>query len=383
MIQAPHVLLIGSSGRNSGKTTFASALIRKFRDTAPITGAKVTAIAERDGACPRGGEGCGVCTSLEGAYCITEEVIGAGTKDTERMAAAGAWKVYWLRVLKDHLEEGARALLDQAGPNTLMICESNSLRTVLEPGLFFMLHPQSRRGMIPRPLFEDTMKQSASQVCNYVDRHIAFNGKSFDFDLDDISIAAGTWALRYPATAIILAGGASERMGRDKAMLDIDGRPLIQHLFEQLRPHFEQVLISANDPSEYAFLGVDIVPDQIPGKGPLMGILSALEASRHDINFIVACDMPDLYVPLLHTMMRAANNHDAVVPRTHLAVEPLFAIYHKRTAPMIRKAMDAGHYSVREAFKTCDIAYVDVEDSQLPRSLNTQEDYQAFVSREP
>ena len=191
MIQASHVLVVGSSGRNSGKTLFVSALIRKFRDVAPIVGAKVTAIAQRDGACPRGGGGCGVCTSFEGTYSITEEGVGAGRKDTERLAAAGAQRVYWLRVLKDYLEEGARALLECAGPHALIICESNSLRTVMEPGLFFMLQPQG----------VNAMKRSASQVRRCADRLVIFDGQGFDFDLDDIRIVDGRWALRRPTTA--------------------------------------------------------------------------------------------------------------------------------------------------------------------------------------
>jgi len=98
-------------------------------------------------------------------------------------------------------------------------------------------------------------------------------------------------------SAALLLGGASSRMGRDKSMLPINGRPMIEHICRKLRPHFSQVLISAGDEERYAFLGAPVIPDRVPDRGPLMGIASALGASAHDRNVVVACDMPD--VPVL------------------------------------------------------------------------------------
>ncbi len=143
MIYAPYMLLIGAAGRDAGKTTFACEIIRRFYE-APICATKVTAIQARDGLCPRGGEGCGVCTSLEGDFCVTEETDARGRKDTQRLLAAGAQRVLWLRVLKSKLEEGARVFLDSFCPDTPLICESNSLRNVVVPGLFLMVkHTES------------------------------------------------------------------------------------------------------------------------------------------------------------------------------------------------------------------------------------------------
>ena len=93
MIQAPNMLMIGSADRNSGKTTFACALIAHLSGRHEIVAAKVTTIQERDGTCPRGGDGCGVCATLDGRFCITEETVRGGTKDTQRLLDAGAFKV--------------------------------------------------------------------------------------------------------------------------------------------------------------------------------------------------------------------------------------------------------------------------------------------------
>ena len=189
MIDAPRMLMLGSSGRDSGKTTFACALIEKLKGRQPLIGAKVTTIRERGGTCPRGARGCGVCGSLQGPYCITEEKFADGAKDTQRLLAAGAKKVYWLRVLKDHLEEGASALLDEIDKSIPVICESNSLRTVVEPGLFLMFRRRAR----------GSIKASAKTVLKHADQVVAFDGQTFDFDLDDLDIADGAWVLRCKA----------------------------------------------------------------------------------------------------------------------------------------------------------------------------------------
>ena len=73
MIKLGGMLMIGSSGTNVGKTELACALLGKFGRNRNIIGIKVTTIRDKDGRCPRGGRGCGVCSSLEGEYCITEE----------------------------------------------------------------------------------------------------------------------------------------------------------------------------------------------------------------------------------------------------------------------------------------------------------------------
>ena len=150
MIRLENMLMIGSSGSNVGKTELACALLRRFSGAREIVGVKVTAIAAQDRSCPRGGRGCGVCSALEGPYQITQESARDSEKDTGKLLAAGAGTVYWLRVRRTHLPQGLAALLEAVGRDTVMICESNSLRQVVEPGLFLLVAPAERRGP-PRP----------------------------------------------------------------------------------------------------------------------------------------------------------------------------------------------------------------------------------------
>ncbi len=184
MIDAPNMLLIGAAGRDAGKTVFACELVRRFREDAVIA-AKVTAIDDQGGACPRGGAGCGVCASLKEDYCITEETNSTGAKDTQRLLAAGADRVLWMRVLKKRLPSGAEALLNQLGGAVPIICESNSLRHVVQPGLFVMLQHQNAT----------TRKDSAQQVYACADAVVYTDGTRFQFDFDRIVFAHNSWQL--------------------------------------------------------------------------------------------------------------------------------------------------------------------------------------------
>lgn len=168
MIKLDGMLMIGSAGSNVGKTELACALLNKFSKNHDIVGIKVTTIKDKDGQCPRGGEGCGVCSSLEGNFCITEETNKTSGKDTARLLAAGADRVFWIRVPKEHLVESITALLDVIGPEAVSICESNSLRQVVEPGLFLMARNND----------SDAWKSSARQVRKYADRIIVSDRKS-------------------------------------------------------------------------------------------------------------------------------------------------------------------------------------------------------------
>ncbi|OHB75536.1 MAG: hypothetical protein A2Z25_07490 [Planctomycetes bacterium RBG_16_55_9] len=353
------MLLIGSAGRNVGKTELACEILRKFSKSHNIVGIKVTTVADE--------KGCGVCSSIYGAYSIVEETNAHSRKDTARLLRAGASRVFWLRVLQERLLDGLTALLDVVGPGAVSICESNSLRYVMEPGLFLMIsRPES-----------NAWKSSARKVKDLADRIVLSQNGKFSLDLDQVRLVDGRWALLEKATAIVMAGGASQRMGTDKSMLPINGRPLIETVCGQLHGSFEQILISANDSDKFAFLGFEIVRDRIPGQGPLMGIASALAASASELNFVVACDVPHIRLTLARRMLsRAADGGaDIVVPMTRDGqYEPLFAVYRKSVLGAVNEALSSGHRKISEVFSLCNVEYIELETS-IP-NVNTMAEYQ-------
>lgn len=368
MLRLPQMLMIGSTGRNSGKTLLACALIERFRSRQEIVGIKVTAVDRTDGTCPRGGQGCGVCSSLTDDYCITEETDTGSGKDTARLLAAGARRVFWLRVRKTRLEAGIRALLDLAGDAPL-ICESNSLRQAVIPGLFLITREQGSAAW----------KESARAVRRHADRVVNGDGQTCDVNLDDVNILDGRWILREDAAAIVMAGGDSRRMKQDKAMLTVDGVPMIQHVCRQLTGHFDPVLVSARDSGQYAFLALDVIPDRTPGQGPLMGIASTLSTSPRELNLVVSCDMPSLELPTARRMLRLAENADAVVPRCGDLLEPLFAVYRRSLAPTLFNLLASGERRVRTVFQHCRTAYADLPDDTCLRNLNTMDEYDNYI----
>jgi molybdopterin-guanine dinucleotide biosynthesis protein A len=370
MIDIPSMIMVGAGDRNTGKTEFACSLIRKFSSLHNIIGIKVTTINEHNGGCPRGGKGCGVCATFEENFCITEETNNISNKDTCRMLVAGAKKVFWLRVLKSHLEEGITALLEVIGNDAIMICESNSLRSIVEPGFFFMV----RNGKATR------CKSSAKEVIGYADDIVLFDGNQFDIDINSIKLIDDKWAMKMDTTAIIMAGGKSRRMGRNKSMLAVNGEPVIKHIFKQLHPHFSQILVSSDDVSMYSFLGVNVVPDEDTDKGPLMGIASALRVSANKVNFVIACDIPEVNISFVRQMVRESKGFDAVVPQTGPSqYEPLFAVYKKSTLAAIDRAIASGNYRIIESLKYCKVNYIDLAYGQQFKNLNTMKDYQEFV----
>ena len=377
MFHVHNMIMIGATGRNTGKTEMACRLIKKIISNYTVIALKVTTVKEADGKCHGGDERCGKYSSLEANYSLTEEVSDNPKKDTGKMRAAGAHKVYWLEVKKEYLTEGIEAFLKRInnGPDKIIICESNSLRTVVEPGLF----------LINQNVGESSIKQSCQDVLSHHDYMIHFDSEKFVFDIDaaDINYTDRHWSVRENATAIVLAGGQSSRMGDDKSLLVADNLPMIEKIVHQLTGHFREIIISANDIEKFRFLNLRVVPDLEKGKGPLMGIYSTLLHSKHEINFVVACDIPDLNMDYVKELIRQAKCHEIVVPVWDDGkYESLFAVYNKSILDKVKKLLDSGMKKIGLLFESSDVKYLPLpEDVNWFKNLNTREDYKNYIKQ--
>ncbi len=374
VVNLPNLLLIGSSGSNSGKTVLACSLIERFKSRYPIEAIKITTIKDREGLCPKGGEGsatrgCGVCFSMEGKYAISEELDPAGNKDTCRLLAVGACRVFWLRAFSDHLTEGFARLREQLSPDAVYICESNSLRKIVEPGLFLLVKPRDG----------DDIKESAREVQMYVDRTIETNAGRAITDISGLEINGGRWVLREPASAIILAGGKSLRMGTDKALLEINGRPMIEHIIEQLRPLVSEIIISVPQAVTYSIPGVSVVADAVPDQGPFYGLVQAMKTARYPVCLVTACDIPEIPLRLVRRMIRLAATADAVVPEYRDYPEPLFAVYSKKLLPLMERSLGSGNRKLQDIYPECLVFYVPLTEPLV--NLNDEAGYRSFTRR--
>jgi molybdopterin-guanine dinucleotide biosynthesis protein A len=183
-------------------------------------------------------------------------------------------------------------------------------------------------------------------------------------------------------TIIILAGGKSIRMGRDKAFLKIDKIPLIKRQVRLLKRHFKKIFIVTNSPRKYRRLkGIKVVSDIAAGQGPIGGILSGLSASRDHYNFVVACDMPFISPDLIKYMRRNSSGYDVVVPRIGKRYEPLFCIYSKNCIGRIKAFVGKKILKISRFFpevKVKEISHEEVARFGCPEkifmNLNTPKD---------
>jgi molybdenum cofactor guanylyltransferase len=189
-----------------------------------------------------------------------------------------------------------------------------------------------------------------------------------------------------PFSGVILAGGASSRMGRDKALLDLGGRPLIAVVAEKLRLVADEVIIAADDTSAYESFADRVVPDQFRGVGTLGGIHAGLAAARHELALVVGCDMPFLRPAVLARVAEAAAGFDVAILRRGKWVEPMHAAYRRTCLPAIERAIRAGERRVISFFDEVRVHYLTAAeitpldpDLRSFVNVNTPEDWQAAL----
>ena len=159
-------------------------------------------------------------------------------------------------------------------------------------------------------------------------------------------------------TGIVLAGGKSNRYGRNKALVEMDGIRLIERVIGVVEPIFEHLLIITNTPQDYAYLKLPMVEDLIKGLGPLGGIFTGLQTISDEAGFFVACDMPFVNAELIHHMADVMEDFDAVVPKVDWKIETLHAIYTKSCIPAIKELIDNRDYQIFNFFQKVRVRYL-------------------------
>jgi len=181
----------------------------------------------------------------------------------------------------------------------------------------------------------------------------------------------------------ILAGGKSSRMGRNKALLELGGEPLILRMARLVEEATGKPTVIGPSAMFQGF-GLNSVEDDWPGAGPLGGIATALRVSKAGWNLIVACDLPHLTREWLRYLTQRAENSraDAVIPENDLGAEPLCACYRKRNEAAIREALERGVRKVTEGLGTLNVEKIALgewkpfdSDGLLFKNMNIPADY--------
>ena len=138
-------------------------------------------------------------------------------------------------------------------------------------------------------------------------------------------------------TGIILCGGDSTRMQTNKALLKIGDLTVIEIIFNKLKNLFDEVIISANNVSDFTFLDLPIVPDVILNKGPLAGIQASLNYSKTNKNFIISCDMPLISEQMIEFIGNHNSDKEILLPKSNGKVQQLCGVYSKSVVTEIEK----------------------------------------------
>jgi molybdopterin-guanine dinucleotide biosynthesis protein A len=187
-------------------------------------------------------------------------------------------------------------------------------------------------------------------------------------------------------SAVILAGGKSSRMNyQNKALLLWNGKSFLKVLAEELKLVADEILVSEHELQPRWLEDHAIVYDDFPDCGPLSGIESGLACCKNDCLIVAACDMPMLKKELFYTMYQQLEDYDAIIPVAKGKMQPLAAIYKKKTLNIVRQQLQNGDYRVRELLEKLNIRYFDVcaygFDLSMFKNVNTMKAYQKLISK--
>ncbi len=182
-------------------------------------------------------------------------------------------------------------------------------------------------------------------------------------------------------TGIILAGGKSSRMGRDKALLSVGNATNIERIKKELESFSSEIVIAANDQQPYAFLNVKIIGDVYEEKGPLAGLHACLEQSKTEWNFFAACDLPFFSQKIADYMVSKTKHEgiEGVVPSVNGRVHPLYALYKTSAAPAFERQLKRNQLKIREALNQILIYYVS-KNELIDAGFSNEEIERAFYN---
>ena len=179
-------------------------------------------------------------------------------------------------------------------------------------------------------------------------------------------------------TGIILAGGKSQRMGTDKGLLPLNGKPFIKHIYEAMKPIFGDNIVVVSSNAAYDAFGYNRIEDLVSDKGPVGGLYTALKQSKTKFNLVLSVDVPLITTELVKWLV---DNHDDGYLVTQVQVgekvSPLVAVYDRALRTLLGEHMAGNQLKLRDV-----IAEINPQTLMIPekwsnqlQNINTEEDY--------
>ncbi|MFQ5995855.1 MAG: molybdenum cofactor guanylyltransferase MobA [Acidiferrobacterales bacterium] len=192
---------------------------------------------------------------------------------------------------------------------------------------------------------------------------------------------------RSKITGVVLAGGRARRMGGiDKGLLTLNGRPMIEHVLDVLRPQVDNIIINANRNQErYQAFGYEVVPDKVGEYfGPLAGMASAMEATSTKYILTVPCDSPLISDDLTARLYAALldNNAEIAVAHDGERMQPVFALLQRDLLSSLVTYLDSGERKIDRWFDKHRVAVCLFEDRpEMFTNVNSPEERTALEAK--
>lgn len=187
--------------------------------------------------------------------------------------------------------------------------------------------------------------------------------------------------MEHDITGIILVGGKSRRMGRDKAFLKVGGIPIFERVLAVFRESFERIVLIGDREERFSEYGLPVLPDIYPGSS-LGGLYTGLYHAETAYVFVATCDLPFPNAEVLHYLCSLRKGFDAVVLTTADGYEPLFAVYSKSCLGPIKALLESGDCCAYAYYPQIEVRYVPYQelvhldpDGRAFLNVNTPEQY--------
>jgi molybdopterin-guanine dinucleotide biosynthesis protein A len=186
---------------------------------------------------------------------------------------------------------------------------------------------------------------------------------------------------------IVLAGGLSSRMGREKGLVPFCGKPMIAWVLAALHPLVSDLVVVANDPA-YAAFGYRVVADDFKEMGPVGGLCTGLRNVRTEVNIVLACDMPCITTDLLQHLLDQLGDAPAIAAQTAQRKQPLVGIYRRECLPAVVENLSVGRLRMDLALTAAGGSFYTFPgsmqgfDATSLRNFNTPEDIADYDCRQ-
>jgi len=190
------------------------------------------------------------------------------------------------------------------------------------------------------------------------------------------------------STAVILAGGKSRRMGRDKLALTLDGKTFLERNVEKFSRVFDRVYLSVAGEGKYENIKAERVYDVYPGSGPMAGLHAGLLKTEDDGVFLLAGDMPFASPEMARRVCALCGDHEAAAIRMESGkYETAFAYYSKKLLPKLSAELERGHFKLGRLLDDIDVRWIspaelgELWDPRALDNINYPEDYERIAAQ--